>query len=340
MLSFTTDAVIFAATNCLLYLRHPRFVLRYFGKQRQWPNLACPSSMAELIQWRKLFDRNPVFPVFADKLRSKDWAKQRCPELGIPETLWVGDRPEDIPDDLVGPDVVIKTNNASSQNFFPERERMSRLGLNKTVRRWLAGRLRSSWREFRKGTREWASWPVERKLFVERLVRGKPLVDISVRASDGVGFLVTCATDFKTEASRVGFFWPDGTRINYGAGPSGLDSTSVVPSHMRRAIACAADLSLGFDYLRIDFLAVDEGLYLSEITLYPASGYGHDDWWSVTIYRFWMAAIDKSWPLSTPQPWPRSIYLAAFRRWAVARAAELGPPQDFLVAERAMQEGR
>jgi hypothetical protein len=114
----------------------------------------------------------------------------------------------------------------------------------------------------------------------------------------------------------------------------------VAPPQLADAIVFAARLSAGFDYLPVDFLAGGSELYLSEITLYLASGYGKDNWWGEVIYRFWIAAIQKSWPLSTSQPGPRSIYLAAFRRWAVARAAELGPPQDFLVAERAGQEGR
>lgn len=119
-----------------------------------------------------------------------------------------------------------------------------------------------------------------------------------------------------------------------------LDAGFVAPPQLAQAVAHAASLSAGVDFLRVDFLAGESELYLSEIPLYPASGYGKDNWWGEVIYRFWIAAIQKSWPLSTPQPWPRSIYIAAFRRWAVARAAELGPPQDFLVAQRARQEGR
>ena len=118
----------------------------------------------------------------------------RCPELLIPQTLWVGDRPEDIDPQLLRPDVVVKTNNATSQNHFPGRDRTDRTVMVRRFRRGMARGPRY-WRgRLLKPSRQSAYWPIQRKIFVEELVHGSPLVDISVRAVDGHGFLAYCAT--------------------------------------------------------------------------------------------------------------------------------------------------
>ena len=76
----------------------------------------------------------------------------------------------------------------------------------------------------------------------------------------------------------------------------------MAPPQLADATVFAAHLSAGLDYLRVDFVAGGSELYLSEITLYPGSGFGKDNWWGEVIYRLWIAAIQKSWPLGTPQP--------------------------------------
>ncbi len=317
------DRAIFALTNAWYYLTRPLFVLRYHRKLGRWPNLATPRGLNELVQWRKLFDRNPAFATFSDKLATKDWIAARLPALPIPETLWVGDRPEDIPEALLSPGHVVKTNNASGQNYLPHRSELSRSEMKKQFRRWLAasaGKRLIGWLD---NAQEWAYWMVPAKIFVERQVgAGRQLVDISVRVLDGQPLVVVCALDSKTAISTDGFFWPDGTLV---ADPevSTLPQEFHVPPTFLEAVQVAATLGRGFDYLRIDFLTDGDTLYSGEITCYPASGYRTDDPFIERLYLRWLDTLHLSWALSSPQQWPRSVYLAAFRRWLDQHRAEL-----------------
>jgi hypothetical protein len=285
--------------------------------------LATPRVQGELVQWRKLFDHNPAFVTFSDKLATKDWIAARLPDLPAAETLWVGDRPEDIPDALLTPGHVIKTNNASGQNYLPHRGEMSRDAVNRQFRRWLeasAGKRRLGWLE---QGQEWAYWPVTSKIFVERQFgAGRPLIDIAVRVVDGEAVLGSCALDFKTEDSTVGYFWPDGTPVD-DPEESTLPADFALPPSFFEAVRFAAILGQGFDYLRIDFLADSETLFSGEITCYPASGYGTDDASIAVVYRRWLDNLHLSWALSTPQPWPRRLYLSALRRWIATQRGDL-----------------
>lgn len=323
------DRFVFGVTNLLAYLRHPRLAERFRKRQRRWPNFATPATMSELVQWRKVFDHNPLFPVLTDKLAAKQWAAERFPDLETPETLWVGDRPEDIPAAMVEPDVVLKTNNASTQNLFPHRDTADHAEVVRRFRRWMPNPFVDWVRRGLAGKAEWAYNSIPRKVFAERRLVAGPgheVVDISIRVFGGVPHSVSCATDYKTDATRVAFFWVDGERMTVPATEDSspeLPADFAFPATMPRALAAATRIGHGVDYLRVDFLTDGDRLYLGEITIYPASGFGADDWRAASMYRHWLAAIEVSWFLSAPQPWPLSLYAAAFRRWARRRNAEL-----------------
>ena len=334
-----SDRLIFALTNLLVYVRYPLLCLRYRVRQGRWADIARPGRYSELIQWRKVFDRNPLFPVFADKLAAKEWVAARWPDLRIPEVVWIGERYQDVPDDCLSPDFAIKLNNGSSTNFFPHRQGTSRADFNSVARSWFAAPILQWLR--RVSRQEWAYAPVRPKVFVERRIVDEPLVDINIRVSNGKATMASCATGFKTGNDRLGFFWPDGQPAA-GAGSSrwvALDSTFRVPSRYREAIEIAELISEGIDYLRVDFLSAGDRLFVGEITVYPASGFVTDGASTEVSYRYWLESIHLAWPLSTARPWWMSLYLNAFRRWIASREQELGSAGAFLSQLRRTESG-
>ena len=56
-----------------------------------YPSLIFPTRYTEKIQWRKLFDLNPLYAVLCDKLAVRDVVRERIgPEYLVP-LLWTGD---------------------------------------------------------------------------------------------------------------------------------------------------------------------------------------------------------------------------------------------------------
>jgi hypothetical protein len=318
-----SDRLVFSVTNFWFYLTRPLFVVRCRRHLGYWPSFATPHRFAELMQWRKLFDKNPQFVTFSDKLATRKWVAARLPALPDAEILWVGERPEDIPDALLTPGHVVKTSNGSGQNYFPHRKALPREEVNRLFRRWLhatAMRRALGWLD---SAQEWAYHHVPPRVFVERqLGISAPVVDITVRVMGGVPLLASCALEFKTEAGTLGYFWPDGTPLE-GPNVSTLPAGFAAPPRFAEAMQLAVQLGQGADYLRIDFLAVGDKLHAGEITVYPASGFGPDEWYMQLMYRRWIETLPLSWALSTPQPWPKRLYLGAFRRWLERRQREV-----------------
>tara|TARA_R100001244_G_scaffold44182_4_gene39867 strand:+ start:19508 stop:20422 length:915 start_codon:yes stop_codon:yes gene_type:complete len=67
-----------------------RIHLTYLARHGRLPNLTAPTTFTELVQLRKLHDRNPKLPILADKVAVKDIAAKRLGPEWITPTLWSG----------------------------------------------------------------------------------------------------------------------------------------------------------------------------------------------------------------------------------------------------------
>jgi hypothetical protein len=77
------------------------------------PRLLRPHRFTEKMQWRKLFDLNPVYAVISDKLAVRDFIAERVGTHVLVPLLWVGNEPDAVPFDALDPPYVIKSTHAS-----------------------------------------------------------------------------------------------------------------------------------------------------------------------------------------------------------------------------------
>lgn len=327
-LSFSDRLVLFAA-NLFVWLRHPWLSLSFWYRRRRPPLFATPRGVSELVQWRKVFDRNPLYPVLADKLRVKDWARAQLPGLQAAQVLWTGTRAAELPAELLRPDVVIKTNHGTRTNYFPGRRCLPRPELDALLDGWLQRRFDTEL--------QWAYGLVPPTLMVERLVGdGAPLTEMTFRCSGGKVATAFVATEQKTPRERNAYFTADGMRLppKRGTAPEKLlPADYVLPEIFWRARDVAETLSRDLDFVRVDLMVQDDQIYICEMTLYPGSGFSDEKATHTAPYieRGWIDALEKAWFFTAPQPWPARLYIAALRRWRVARQVELlreGVPQS------------
>lgn len=78
--------LVLMVARTVLTLRHPALVARFAMRLGYLPNPAAPSRYNELMLWRKIVDRNPLFVTLTDKLAAKAYIHAACPELPIPKT--------------------------------------------------------------------------------------------------------------------------------------------------------------------------------------------------------------------------------------------------------------
>jgi hypothetical protein len=275
-----TERAVLAIARAWLHLRHARLVRQFARRLGYIPDPALPRTYNEKVLWRKLLDHDPRFPELVDKLASKAYARERCPDLAIPRTLWAGERADAIPAAALAGDVVVKVNHGFDWNLFISNGRCDRQQLATTVGRWLGtvhGR--------REG--EWAYGRVRPRVFVEeRLVLGgrDGPTDLKIHACDGEivhGWAVDKISGRAVTLSAAGH--PIAPARTYAAADQALSAGDCLHAHFAEASRFTAALSAGVDYVRCDFLVTEGRLYFGEITLYPAAGY--DSWEDPAIAR-------------------------------------------------------
>jgi hypothetical protein len=254
--------------NAALLVRYRRLTQRFLERMRHLPNFAAPVTFTEKIHWRKIFDDDPRFAGLLDKLKSKELVRERLPWLSIPEILWQGDDPRQIPfDDLKIP-YAVKCNHGCAMNVIV---RDPANADRAAIIAEMTGHLAQTYGT-RKLERSYAH--IRRRVFVEALV-GKDQdynpVDYKLCVLAGrVEYIVVVA--FRSTVKNTGHLDRDWHPLNIVQGA--IDSSLKIPppKSLARMIEAAEALSSEFDMVRVDFYEEDGEPIFGEFTVYPRSG--------------------------------------------------------------------
>lgn len=305
-----TDTLLARALDAAIFLRWPRIPRRYRLARGATPQVAFPRTYSERVQWRKVFDHNPAFVMFSDKLAAKEYVTRTCPGLAVPRTLWTGTAIEDAPEGLLAGDVVVKANSGSGTNVFIRGGQYDGAELREKTRGWMA-------RPFGGRNAEWAYRPIERRLFIEEMLGTPeaPPMEINIRAGGGRIAHGGLLLHGKTPRQSVIYLDERGERTavlpGQGIAREALEAIPV-PTGYAEAVHHAAVMSRDLDFARYDFFWAGGRLYGGEITIYPASGYAAMNPYEQAVLATW--DIRRSWFMTTELRGWRAAYRDALRR--------------------------
>ena len=294
-----------------MFARHWRATFSFWRHVGRLPQLCPPVRHNDKFFWRKVFDHNPMFEVFCNKLACKEWVRARCPELPVPATLWQGASARDIPDDLLTQPAFIKANNGSSYNIRIDGETVDRGLIEARFSRWLS-------RPYGQGNSEWGYKDVPRTVFVEEIVStpgGTAPVMANVYTVGGKPAVVICITGWKDGDRHGSLFNLDGSRVSQQPDDlDGLPDDWQSPSCLDKVVEYSRALVHGTDQMRSDFLCLDDKIWFSEMSPYPLSGLGSFDSLGdeMQIYGGW--DLMQSWFLRTRHTGWKQFYADALRR--------------------------
>ena len=220
------------------------------------------------MNWRIVHDRRPSLAWTCDKAAMKDHASEIRPDLRVAPTLWMG---TDL-DELRGldlPDRWMLKPNGSSGRVHRGHGRVHPAEVE-NLRTITAGWLDR--REFIR-LREWAYGEARPVFLVEGFVgpRDVPPPDYKVWCFDGVPRIFQVVGGRFTHKTRT-FFSTDWEYIRVTTmEPSEPDYER--PATFDRLLQAAADLSAGYDHMRIDLYDDDGELWFGEFTPYSWSGF-------------------------------------------------------------------
>lgn len=222
------------------------------------------------MQWRKLFDLNPLYGVLSDKLAVREFIAERVGSDLLVPLLWTGNDPDAVPFDTLEPPYVIKSSHGWKHVIIVQKgEQVDIPATRDRLRSWLSychGAI----------TDEPGYVPVPRRLMVERMLDrrdGKPMLERKVFVFNGRARFVQ--TLFSEQPLRHGAYhnreWQP---LHWYRVTPNQPELCPRPEYLEEMLTLAEQLAKGLDHLRVDFYDAGDRIWVGELTVYSFGGFG------------------------------------------------------------------
>lgn len=235
-----------------------RIHLTYLWRHRRLANLRKPSLFTEMVQLRKLNDRDPRLPIMADKVGMKAIVAERLGREWVVPMLWSG--PQLTAECRWDTPIVIKSRHGCNQTIV----------LHEGAHGWSTARTRTkAWMKRTYGTwlDEWLYTHIPRGLLIEPFIgQGRELpVDYKIYVFHGQATHIQVHLD-RASKHRWILHDTDWRAVSAGEEPAPR------PSALSAMLAAAQELARDFTFARVDFYQPHERPLFGEMTFYPGSG--------------------------------------------------------------------
>lgn len=237
-----------------------RVKLCYLVLHQKIVNLAAPATFNELVQRRKLLNRDQRMVTLADKVAVKSHVAALLGNEWVIPTLWHG---SELPEEPYWPHpFVLKSRHGCNQNIFVRERDIDWASVRARAKKWVK-RPYGSWLD------EWLYAHIPRGLLVEPFVGtdGELPVDYKIFVFGGRATHVQVHLE-REKQHRWIVFDRNWTRVSAAT----ADADPVCPKSLDRMLDAAETLARGIDFVRCDFYEIDGAPLFGEMTFYPGSG--------------------------------------------------------------------
>ncbi|MWV27060.1 ATP-grasp fold amidoligase family protein [Aurantiacibacter rhizosphaerae] len=255
-----------------------RIALTYAWRHGRFPNLRNPTRFSELVQQRKLVDRDPAMTMLANKVAVKSHVRRALGDEWVIDTYWSG---ATLPDQPHWPyPFILKAAHGCNQNVVCHEPADWDAARQKAIQ-WTA-RPYGLWLD------EWAYRDIPRGYIVEPFLgeRGRLPVDYKIYVFGGIATFVQVHLDRAAHHRWILYdrSWRQISMLGEREQPA--------PACLHAMMDAAEVMAKGFDFARVDFYEIDGAPKFGEVTFYPGSGLDPFDppYLDAIIGEHWLAA--------------------------------------------------
>lgn len=226
-------------------------------------DLRNPKTFTEKSNWLKLYDRNPLYTIMADKYKAREYISEKVGEEYLVPLLGVWDSPDEIDFDSLPNQFVLKCNHDNGVIICKDK---SQLDIEK-VKKDLSNRLK---RDYYKKLREWPYKDIPRRIICEKYMvprENEAEVDYKLFCFNGKVKLIALYAERFTGELKEDYYTPDWKYIK-PLDAVGLGDSYTKPATLREMMAVAEKLSQGLPLVRVDFNHWKDLLSVGELTFY------------------------------------------------------------------------
>lgn len=252
---------------------------RRLGYQMDWKN---PVSFNQKLQWMKLYDRNPLYSQYADKIAVRDFVAETIGERYLIPALGIYEKADEIDFNSLPDRFVLKCNHGAKYNIIcKDKEKFDAEAAKKQLNIWLKDKY---WRK----KREYHYKAIKPMIICEQYIEDSQtgtLNDYKVFMIHGEPYMIQVDMDRFYEHTRniydVNWNLLD-VEISF---PKGKADAVKRPTNLDEMLECARKLSKNFAEVRVDFYVINSQLYFGEMTFFSGAGFSK---YSPTEFEFEM----------------------------------------------------
>lgn len=237
-------------------------------------NLDSPRSYNEKITWKKIYDRNPLLTITADKYMVRYYIRdilgiEAAEEILIP-LYYVTGNPADIPFENLPDTYVVKPNHGSKMHIIiRDKKKANSSEIRKICEEWLKF-------DFGLYQYEWAYRNIKRKIIVEKLLQEKNGClpkDFKLYCFHGKCKMIRVSENRFNNEDASAYYDIDWNLLPVtNPGYPSTDKYFAKPPNLNKMISISEKLSEKFDSVRVDLFNCNNKIFFGEITHYDASG--------------------------------------------------------------------
>lgn len=266
-------------------MRHPKiitakykrdYVSRQFIEETGYkaPDLNNPVTFNEKLQWLKLYYRNPLLTLCADKYRVRDYVKEVVGEEYLIEMIDHYESVDEIDFDRLSNQFVLKTNNSSGTNIIcTDKNKLDIAEAKQRLKTWMRPEANHYFFGF-----EWAYKNIKPHIICEKYVGdiGKNTMNYKFFCFNGKPeMILASSTDINKMGTRHDSFDTSWKKLNIQRSEFiGHDKAVKAPKSLKAMLEASKKLSKPFPFVRVDFYEIDGKPKFGELTFYPANGTG------------------------------------------------------------------
>lgn len=252
------------------YKKYPNdkeFIEFLYERQTGWKlNLENPKRFTEKIQWLKLYNRNPVYHICADKFSARGYIESKGYGYLLNDILAHVDDVDDLDINSLPDRFVIKAAHSSGMNFVcKDKNSVNWKSKKRLFKLWLKMNL------YLDG-REWVYKDITPSLVVEKYLEDDSgaLRDYKISCVDGKPLFIQ-VDENRYGAHKQAYYSTEWKKFDFQKGVETCDTEK--PQSLDEMLKIASDLSKGFPFLRVDLYNCNGKIYFGELTFYPGGGF-------------------------------------------------------------------
>lgn len=238
----------------------------FYYKNKYWPNFKNPESFNEKINHIKLYSNNSLRKLVADRIKVREYVKDKAPECDLINILWNGETFTRKDYDNLPQRFVIKANHGSGMVLVINKEKDDFYTIYQETEKWKKI-------NYGKITRQFVYQDLPKTIIVEEFINfdSKVVPDYKFMCINGkIEFIQVDLDRFEDHSRNLydeNFIRISGM-LEYKQGED-IEK----PKLFGKAKSIALKLSEDFDFLRVDLYILDDIIYFGELTNTSGNGY-------------------------------------------------------------------